>query len=169
MHLRAVLRESEDDTTNFSNEAAPSGDRRAAQRRLLTLTARTGSQVAGELPVQVLDISQDGLLLEEKTAALSVDDHIKVELPEGGLVRARVAWKSGTFVGCQFSQFVSPAATSAALLKADPQARELGPAPARATWRIRLGIVPELNFSMALFLALVLWGLIGLAIYTAFG
>ena len=117
--------------------------------------------------MQILDISQGGLLLESKAAELFVDDHIDVELPECGLVRAHVAWKSGSFVGCQFSQLVSPAAISAALLKADP--RELSSAPEqRAASPGRLGIQPELNFSMALLIAVVLWGLIGLAVYIAF-
>jgi hypothetical protein len=167
MHLRAVLRQSEGNTASFSNDTAESLDRRGSQRRSLSLTAHTSSPAAGELPVLILDISQDGLLLEAKTADLSVDDQIEIELPECGPVRARVAWKSGPFVGCQFSQLVAPAAISAALLKADPQvAQEVPIAPDhRAASHTRLGIEPQLNFSKALLMAVVVWGLIGLAVY----
>lgn len=166
MHLRAVLRPSRGDAANFSSEAAKRLDRRASKRRSLTLTALTSSHVTGELPVQILDISQGGLLLEAKTAELSVDDQIEVELPECGLVTARVAWKSGAFVGCQFSRLVSPAKISAALLKADPQHREFPISPEHGpASRYRLRIEPELNLSMAFLLAVVLWGLIGLAAY----
>ena len=165
MHLRTVLRHSERTTAISSKEAAEDLDRRRARRRSLTLTAQTGSRMTGDVPVQVLDISQGGLLIEVKSTGLSIDDQIDVELPEWGLLKARVAWKSGSFVGCQFSQLVSPAAISAALLRADPLTRELplstehGPAPSS-----RSRIEPELNFSTAFMSAVVLWGLIGLAV-----
>src|SRR5690606_30055002 len=106
---------SEGDTAHFSKEAAKSLERRGSKRRPLTLTAPTSSRATGELPVRIFDISAGGLLLEAKAAELSVDDQIEVELPECGLVTARVAWKSGPFVGCQFNQPVAPAAISAAL------------------------------------------------------
>ena len=166
MHLRAILRECAGETAQFSNEAAKNLNRRGSRRRSLTLTAHTRSRATGELPVQILDISQGGLLLESRTTELCVDDHIEVDLPEGGPVRARVAWKSGPFVGCEFSQLVSPAAISAALLKADPRSSELRPAPDhRAAAHRRSGIEPQLNFSITFLLALVLWALIGVTVY----
>jgi hypothetical protein len=168
MHLRAVLRPSDGNTAGFSNEAAEGVDRRSLKRRSLTLAAQTSSPTAGELPVLILDISQGGLLLEAQTAELSVDDYIELELPACGLVRARVAWKSGPFFGCQFTQLVAPAAISAALLKADPQVmEEAAVAPDQPASPERLGIEPELNFSVAFLLALVVWALIGLAAYLA--
>jgi hypothetical protein len=168
MHLRAVLRQSAGTAEDLSYDAGESLDRRLSKRRSLTLTAQTSSGAAGELPVLIHDISQGGLLLEAATAELSVDDHIELELPESGLVTARVAWKSGRFFGCQFSQLVAPAAISAALLKAAPQSHQAPVArDQRAGSRSRLGIEPELNFAVAFLLALVLWGLIGLAILIA--
>jgi hypothetical protein len=168
MLLRAVLRQSEGDAANFSNEAAQGVDRRSSRRRSLTLTAHTSSAGAGELPVLILDISEGGLLLEANTAELSVGDQIGIELPECGLVRARLAWKSGPFAGCQFSEAVAPAAISAALLKADPHSHAAPVAPDQlATSRTRSRIEPELNFSVAFLLALVVWALIGLVAYLA--
>jgi hypothetical protein len=164
MHLRAVLRQSEGNTADFANGAAEGVDRRRSERRSLTLSAQTSSPSAGELPVLLLDISQGGLLLEAETTELSVEDQIELELPECGLVRASVAWKSGPFFGCKFSQPVAPAAISAALLKADPQVRdEVSIAPELPALRNRLAIGPEFNFSVAFLLALLVWGLIGLA------
>lgn len=167
MQLRAVLRPTESDTATFANEAAKSFDRRGSKRRSLALAAHTSSRTMGELPVHILDISQGGLLLETNSAELWVDDQVEVELPECGIVTARVAWKSGSFVGCQFRQLVSPAAISAALLKADPLAREVSHTQGRqAAAGAGIRIEPELNFSIAALMAITLWGLISLALYT---
>ena len=168
MHLRAVLRQSEESTVGFCNEAAESVGRRGSERRSLTLSALTSSPAAGELPVVLLDISLGGLLMKAETAELSVGDEIDIELPERGLVKTRVAWANAPVFGCQFYERVAPAAISAALLRADPQkADEVAIAAqpmSRSHMRLRIG--PELNLSAALSLALAAWGLIGLAGYT---
>lgn len=167
MQLRAILRQSDGSTANVSSQAAETVDRRTSQRRSLTLSAHTKSPAAGELPVLIHDISRGGLLIEAKSADLSVGDQIDVEFSERGSIRARVAWRSGSFVGCQLSQPMAVAEISAALLKAPPRApAETAIAPDRfGSARTPLGIQPQLNFSAAFLLALGAWGLIGLAAF----
>jgi hypothetical protein len=167
MHLRAVLRQSQEGACSFSSEVAESINRRGRERSPVTLSAHTSSPTAGELPVLIRDISQGGLLIEAEMVELSIDEHIDVELPGRGLVRATVVWMSGPFFGCQFSQPIAPAAISAALLKGD---RKVAPATALAPDRVlrsrpSLGVEPELNFSVAFAAAIALWALIGLALY----
>jgi hypothetical protein len=164
MHLRAVLRQSEGLAASFTVDAARSIDRRGSERRSLSLMAPSSIPTTGELPVRILDISQGGLLLEIEDTALSVGENIEVELPVGP-VAAQVAWRSGSYVGCQFSKPVAPAAISAALLKADPLVASEGATTLLDTARMPLGLRPELNLSAAFILALASWGLISLAVY----
>ena len=171
MHVQAVLRQSQEGKSSFSNEMAERVNRRGPKRTALTLSVATASTSAGDRPVVIRDISQGGLLIEAGAAELSVQDVIDVELPGSGPVRAKVVWTSGPFAGCQFSQPVPPAVVSAALLKGDPL---VVPDTAHASHephalRARLGIEPELNFSVAFLLAGGLWALTGLAIYLVIG
>jgi hypothetical protein len=169
MHVKAVLRQSQEGVCSFSNEIAESVNRRGLKRTGLTLSALTSSPSAGDLPVVIRDISPGGLLIESRAAELAVEDLIDAELPGSGPVRAKVVWRSGPFFGCQFSQPLAAAVVSAALLKGEPQAApDTTNAPDEAhALRARLGIEPELNFSVAFLLAGALWGLIGFGIYLA--
>jgi hypothetical protein len=169
MQIKAVLRQSQE-ASSLSNEIGDRVNRRGQKRTGLTLSAITSSPSAGDLPVVIRDISQGGLLIEAGATELSIEDVIDVELPGLMSVTAKVVWRGGRFFGCQFSQSVSPAVVSAALLKGDPHA-----APDRANAadeaplpRKRVGIEPELNFLVAFLLAGALWGLIGLAVYLAY-
>lgn len=169
MHLNAVLLESNEPRGSFSGEAVEAPQRRRTERRSLRLSAVTSSPPTKGAHVVIRDISMGGLLIEADLDVLAKDDWVEVSLPGKGLVRARVAWQSGRFYGCQFSEPIVEGAISAALLKSDPSAREDKLAIAteeEAFSRGRSqGLNPELNFSAAVVLALTLWALIGSAMY----
>lgn len=169
MHLKAVLIESNACGASFSGEAVEAPQRRGTERRSLRLSAVTTSPSNRETLVVIRDISTGGLLMEAKPDALSKDDWVEISVPEKGLVRVRVAWQSGHFYGCQFSEPVPEGAISAALLQSDPAPIEDNMATAtqdEAPFRGRSqGFNPEMNFSVAVVLALALWALIGAAVY----
>lgn len=98
--------------------ASKAGNRRFSPRRTLHLQS---TLAAGGEEVIIHDISHTGLLLET-TALLTEGQAFDVELPEVGIVQAKVIWRSSRFVGCRFASPVSQAAVSAALLR-NPIAR----------------------------------------------
>lgn len=63
------------------------------------------------------NISATGLLLEGDVA-LALGERIDIVLPHTGTTRAKVIWASGALYGCQFATPISPAALSAAQLRA---------------------------------------------------
>ncbi len=93
--------------------ASPAGSRRLSPRRTLRLQSIIAD---GGEDVVIHDMSHTGLLLET-AAFLAERQSLDVELPELGLVRATVVWRSGRYVGCRFDRPVSKAAISAALLR----------------------------------------------------
>jgi hypothetical protein len=102
----------------YFEERPPAADRRRSVRRALRLGAGTGGE-----PVTIHDLSLSGALLETSVPML-VGASFEIELPEAGTTEMSVMWNSGEFYGCQFALPISPAALSAALLKA-----EAAPAP----------------------------------------
>ena len=168
MRLTAVLRSTGEDKISLSGERTEAFDRRRSVRHPLRLSASTSVPSPGDTPVLILDISPGGLLIEADVSSLTVDDRIEIMLPDKGPVQVRVAWRAGRFVGCEFSETISPGAISAALLKADPQVPENGPAAGairKGTHTGRARFVPALNFSVAFYVSLGLWALIGATIY----
>lgn len=167
MQLKAVLLQGEDGES-FSSGAARALDPRRGNRRALRLSAPTKSETVDQLPVLVLDISKEGLLLEADPDALSAHASIEIDLPEKGFVKARIAWRSGRFLGCEFTSPVPPAVVAAALLKSEPAdpSSEVPAAQGGETHldESRSRFEPEVNFSAALLLALGLWALIGAAV-----
>jgi PilZ domain-containing protein len=168
MRLSAVLKVSTAGRGSLTGEETGKIDRRQSDRRSLTLSAIANPPSAGELAVVVRDISPRGLLIEAERTALSPGDVIIVDLPDKGFVSAQVAWVSGSYFGCQLDQTISPAAVSAALLKANPHGRQPvspseseGPAEPMAG----RGIWPELSFAVPSSLSLLLWAVIGLVAY----
>lgn len=146
-------------------------DSRATARRALKLAVRSRSPGVGELQVVVHNISRTGLLVEAPEGSLAVGDAMFVEVPEDGDVESQVVWESGRFFGCKFRSSVSKAAVSGALLQGAPRAPaadavEFGTGALRAGG-IRLG--PELDFSAALGISLVLWGAILVGAYLTVG
>lgn len=97
------------------------GENRSATRRTLRLIVsgqRTNQQAT---EVLIHDLSREGMLIESGEP-FRTDEAFAVELPGGGLREAIVVWSSTHFYGCRFAKPLSPAAVSAALLKALPAA-----------------------------------------------
>lgn len=171
MHMIAAIRAS-NDIAAPDGDAADRSERRNDKRRSLKLIAIASSPSAAETRVIIRDISAGGLLIEADRGVMSPDDQLELDLPREGIVRARVVWQSGDFYGCQFSKPVSTGAVSAALLKSEPSFPSILNStsdPAEATPRVRPpSLEPELNFSVALGLALVSWGCIAVGAYFLF-
>lgn len=98
----------------FSDEPEDIERRRAVRRRLhfesILNSDRNPSKVV------VFDLSEAGMMLHT-TGDLSVGEIFELDLPEAGIVRAKVVWKRVTLFGCEFVTPVSKAAISAVLLK----------------------------------------------------
>jgi hypothetical protein len=95
-------------------------NRRYAPRRTLTLGSvlqHSGARVV------IHDLSVTGLSLETSDP-LSVGEKLLVDLPLRGATCAMVVWREGSLFGCEFEESVSPAAISAALLRASPDDRQ---------------------------------------------
>lgn len=133
-------------------------DTRAAARRSLKLAARSSSAAGGEQQVVIHNISRTGLLLEAPERTLAVGDSLFIDVPEDGAAESKVVWESGRFFGCEFRAAISQAAVSGALLQAEPRAAADAGADRRdEAGNARAVLVPELNFSAALAIALLLW------------
>ena len=121
-------------------EQVPASDRRSAERRKLFLGSTL--EATGEA-VAIHDISATGMLIET-SAELAPFDALEIDLPHNGLTRALIIWNSGHYYGCAFSERISKATVSAALLRGTPEAEpdrpadrpeaeaRLDPSPARA-------------------------------------
>jgi len=90
-------------------------DPRSTVRRTLVLCTPAHSS-RGATAAVIHDLSERGLKLEVE-ARLLVDEIIGVELPEAGIVEARIVWVADGFAGCRFLQPVPRAVVSAALLR----------------------------------------------------
>ena len=165
MRLSAFLQVSPPDSGTFASLVPADSNRRKAPRRSLTLSASSKSPHGHDIPVLIRDISPGGLLLESGPGALAVDERVDLALPERPSVRARVAWTSGSFFGCEFSETISAGALSAALLKSDPRSLNDTDLPVDAVDRqagAHRRFMPELNFTAAFLLSALLWAVISL-------
>lgn len=97
---------------------AASEDRRVSPRRKLKFGAELAREGAG---VVVKDLSTGGLRFETP-AELECGEAIDVVLPHHGATKAVVVWREGQSYGGEFTQPVSPATVSAALLRSAPAA-----------------------------------------------
>jgi transcriptional regulator with XRE-family HTH domain len=91
-------------------------DQRGSARRTLLLEALGATAEGDSTSVAVHNISRTGLLLESE-AELAEGETIELDLPEAGVVEARVTWLSDRFAGCEFVMPISEAALSAAQLR----------------------------------------------------
>lgn len=101
--------------TQFEQNQEPS-DRRRSPRRSLKLEAAESPPSAPGARVVIHDLSLTGLLIET-TASVAVGERFQVQIPEAGEVEAEFVWNSGSLYGCRFTNPISKAALSAALLK----------------------------------------------------
>ena len=99
----------------FTTEPAPA-DRRRIERRKVRLDLGHSSAGGGSRVV-VLDLSETGMQIVT-IADLRIGEAFPVQLPEAGLVEARVVWSRAPNFGCEFVPPVSKGAVSAALLTA---------------------------------------------------
>jgi hypothetical protein len=97
-------------------EPVPSTDRRSSPRRKLCLSR---SLPASGDAVTIHDFSCTGMLIET-IAELGPFDRLQIDLPEVGLTQAIIIWSSGQYYGCEFTEPVSQAAISAAMLRSSP-------------------------------------------------
>jgi transcriptional regulator with XRE-family HTH domain len=95
-------------------------DQRGSARRTLRLEALGATATGDSASVTVHNISQTGLLLET-TAKLAAGEAIELDLPEAGIVEARVAWLDEGFAGCEFTSPIGAAALGAAQLRGAPK------------------------------------------------
>ena len=79
--------------------------------------------------------------LAETAAPVKLDDELILQMPELGECRARVVWKSGAHIGCDFEQPLPRGALSAAMLKATARAV---PGSAASPANERLDLLPYL-------------------------
>lgn len=91
-------------------------DSRGAVRRRLKLELPAVPASQDTTSVLIRDLSPHGFRIEA-SAALKVGDPLQIDLPEAGLVEARIVWNKGRSFGCAFVAPVSKAAVSAALLR----------------------------------------------------
>ena len=104
-------------------EQPKADQRRGSPRRTLSLGVNLGA--SGD-PVIIRDFSTHGMLIES-AADLPLFHGIEIDLPEAGKTFAIIVWNSGRYYGCEFSEPVSKASVSAALLRSQPKT---GAAPA---------------------------------------
>jgi transcriptional regulator with XRE-family HTH domain len=95
------------------------GDSRRDPRRTMWLET-SGLVLGGESAnVTIHNISAAGLLLET-ALDLAVGEQLSVELPEAGMVAAKIVWRSERLYGCAFEQALSAAALAATQLQSAP-------------------------------------------------
>ena len=102
-------------------------DRRGSVRRALRLAVESDGASRGSAQATIHDLSLTGVLIETSTP-LAPGESFGVDLPEVGKVQASVVWSSGEFYGCQFSEPISTATLSAALLRSQPRDAPVGSA-----------------------------------------
>lgn len=103
-------------------QSPPAGQRmdsRGGMRRALWLET-SGMVPGGESAnVTIHNISAAGLLLET-ALDLSVGAALAVDLPEAGMVAAKIVWRSERLYGCAFEEALSTAALAATQLQSAP-------------------------------------------------
>lgn len=139
----------------------PVGDLRKRSRRDLVL--RVGASVRDTVAADVVihNLSTTGLLMETD-ADLSQGEAFIVEVPHAGPVRATVVWAGERMFGCTFEQAITPAAVSAALLRAPiaaaPSREEVASPPRHES--LSGDLPPHKKFWIVAGLALFAWAAI---------
>lgn len=132
------------------DDLSESPNRRYAARRTLSLVLPGSTPSGIQARVVVHDISRTGLLVETN-AKLAVGEELQVVLPQAGDTNAVVLWSSGSFFGCQFTDAISPAAVSAAVLQSPPPTAETTkPAePSLPQWQAAGAEQPEHRYPLS--------------------
>ena len=111
----------------------PVTDRRAAARRVVTF-GFDAAEPDGTTRLLILNLSRTGLLLQT-SAELTVGESIQIEVPEAGLVDARIVRRSEDRFGAMFDAPIPQAAVSAVLLASPAQPDPLDQAEVDAAHR----------------------------------
>jgi transcriptional regulator with XRE-family HTH domain len=99
-------------------QSLPDGQRKVPRRALWLETS--GLVLGGESAnVTIHNISAVGLLLES-ALDLDVGEQLAVDLPEAGMVDAKIVWRSERLYGCAFEKALSASALAAAQLQSAP-------------------------------------------------
>ncbi len=104
----------------YEEEQSQRKANRASTRRALKLQSVTVTAGQNSGRGTVLDLSENGMLLEVGKP-ITISSNIQVDLPETGNVQATVVWSSGHYLGCQFAEPLSRRVVSASLLRAEPR------------------------------------------------
>lgn len=94
-------------------------DKRELDRRGVSLSVDGEVEHGRIAEFEILNISASGMLLD-CSAQLAVGDTMKLSLPGGKSVGARIVWSNGSFSGCEFDEPISQAILSSVLLKSKP-------------------------------------------------
>ncbi|MES2553063.1 MAG: PilZ domain-containing protein [Pseudomonadota bacterium] len=98
-------------------DPAASEDKRGAARRTLRLALPASSVQVATTNVVIHDLSELGFMIET-SAELAVGETFQIDMPQAGLIEARVVWNQDSSFGCRFLSCVSKGAVSAAMLLA---------------------------------------------------
>jgi hypothetical protein len=116
--------------------------------------------------VIIHNLSTTGMLVQTE-ADLQISEELEVELPEIGSARAKVAWRSDDYFGCQFITAIPTVAVSAAILRSPAVQPNSGEEPRTDTNAARgksRDVAAELSFGTKLRIivgtSLALWALI---------
>ena len=80
-------------------------ERRQSEREEVFYRTRANTAGGGNFPVQVVNISANGLMARTDTE-VSVGQALTVRLPVIGEVKAEVRWALGGRIGCQFARMI---------------------------------------------------------------
>lgn len=87
-----------------------------AHRRKLLMQAQGALETGEKTSVVIHNLSESGMLMESRIE-LEIEETIELDLPEAGLIRAKVIWASGALYGCSFERPLSSFELGAAQLR----------------------------------------------------
>lgn len=123
----------------YISEESEDLDRRYARRRTLFLPTEPPDVPWGRRAI-LLDLSETGLRMQCH-APPEVGEEFAVELPMAGPVTARIIWQNDLECGAEFTEAISRAAVSAAVLSSPPR-DHAAPSTAQASGSPQVELVP---------------------------
>ena len=105
------------------SDPMPATDLRGAPRRVVRFGLEV-TRASGASRILILNLSRSGLLFQT-SAALAIGDELAFEIPEAGLVEARIVRRDNDRFGARFTAPISQAAVSAVLLAAPARSESI--------------------------------------------
>lgn len=118
---------------------------RDAPRRVIRLATHGMMPNGEEALIHLHNISAGGMMIESDEP-LEKGSEVVIDLPEAGMVTARVVWRSASLHGCRFDHPLPQAALSAAELKsaiAPPEQQVAGAGPSHGSLGRRLATLRQ--------------------------